>query len=166
MEDTKTNSRSNAFEQQKRGIKTMMKRLSDEEIKKIKTDFVRGMNSKVYKKKKKIKEDLISYRDMFSIRDEMERLFVNQMIISNKNIPDELIGVWKGKKVGRKSKNAIKLCDVCETPLENENGQRERILKTFNNSFLSPMREVKLKQGQEHCPNVNCCNYNQIGDCS
>lgn len=140
-----------------------MKRLTDKEIKKIKTDFVRNMKTnKIYENKAEIKEDLISYRDLFVIKDDIERTFVQSMITTSKNIPDELVGVWKGKKVGRKSKNEIEICEKCKTPLEDLEKQNQRILKTFNNSFYSPLREVKLNSDEIHCPNVNCVEYNKV----
>ena len=140
-----------------------MKSLTDIEIKKIKTDFVRAiMPNKTFETKAEIKENLESYRSLYTIRNEIERVFVNQMITTSKNIPDELIGKWQGSKVGRKSKDDLGECQVCQTKFEDKNGQNIRILKDFNNTFLSPMRERKLELGQKHCPNVNCCEYNHV----
>ena len=141
-----------------------MKTLTDSEIRKVKVDFVRKMTleEKIYESKAEIKEDLISYRDLYAIRDEIERTFVNQMITMSKHIPDELVGERKYKKTGRKPKDYKGVCDVCKTQLEDKDSQSERIRKTFNTAFYSPMREVKLKPGEIHCPNIMCVNYNQI----
>ena len=141
-----------------------MKRLTDSEIEKVKVDFVRNMTpeEKIYETKAEIKEDLISYRDLYAIRDEIERLFVNQMITMDKHIPDELVGEREYKKPGRKPKDYKGVCDTCKTPLEDMDGQVERIRKTFNTAFYSPLREVKLKPGEIHCSNIMCMNYNQI----
>jgi len=83
-------------------------------------------------------------------------------LIISSTIPDELVGERIHKKTGRKTKDHKGKCVICKTPLENQNEQFERIRKTFNTAFYSPLREIKLSVGQVHCPNYICTNYNLI----
>ncbi len=88
-------------------------RMTNEEIKKIKTDFVRAiMPDRTFKSKAEIKERLIKYRSLFAIRDKNERLFVNQMITIASNIPDDLIE--KKKEEIKEIYECPYFCPSCE----------------------------------------------------
>lgn len=83
----------------------MKKRLSNDEIIKIKVDFVRSIEpNRRFESKSEIKELLEEYRYTINNLEEIERSLINSMIAVG-NIPDELIDK---KKVEKKE---IHTCD-------------------------------------------------------
>lgn len=73
-------------------IHGMKHKLTPEEIKDIKIEFVKFVTkNRKFESKSEVKESLIRYRKLFAIPDDIERMFVNSMITSAKNVPDELI---------------------------------------------------------------------------
>lgn len=142
----------------------MKKRLSDEEIKQVKIDFVRAiMPNRTFESKSEIREQLIKYRDLFAILDDVERGFVNSMIMISQNIPNEL--VEKEPEEIKETHECPYKCPTCNEQMFN---MRTFPRTSYGRNIISDVRSekgtkrvVEFEMKHLSCPNefqVICLN--------